>query len=59
MTLPDKDFYRVKEICAALNISRVGLWKRIRKGAAPALEHKSPRVAGYSRETLRQLQSNG
>jgi predicted DNA-binding transcriptional regulator AlpA len=53
MTMQEKEFYRVKEICAHLNISRTALWKRIKTGKAPQLEKKNPRVAGYSRATLR------
>jgi predicted DNA-binding transcriptional regulator AlpA len=55
MTLPDRDFYRIKEICAALGISRVALWKRIKAGKAPELERKNSRVVGYSRETFNRL----
>jgi predicted DNA-binding transcriptional regulator AlpA len=55
MTLPDKSFYRVKEICAYLGISRMALWKRIKRGTAPELEKKGPRKAGYNKETLLQI----
>jgi predicted DNA-binding transcriptional regulator AlpA len=55
MTITEKDFYRVKEICAYLNISRTALWKRIKAGKAPQLERLNPMVAGYSRETLAQV----
>jgi predicted DNA-binding transcriptional regulator AlpA len=43
MTMQEKEFYRVKEICAHLNISRTALWQRIKTGKAPQLEKKSPR----------------
>lgn len=52
MTLPERDFYRIKEICAALNISRATLWRRIEAGMLPALERFNARIAGYGRETL-------
>ncbi|MDB5822196.1 MAG: hypothetical protein JWR21_900 [Herminiimonas sp.] len=55
MTLPEREFYRVKEICAALNISRMALWKRIKAGKAPALEKLNSRVAGYSRATMTKI----
>jgi predicted DNA-binding transcriptional regulator AlpA len=57
MTLQEKKFYRVKEVCAALSISRVTLWKWIKKGAAPQLERLNARVAGYSHATLEKVRS--
>ena len=58
MTLPEKEFYRVKEICAALNICRTTLWRRIEAGALPALEKSNARVAGYKKETLASLKKD-
>jgi predicted DNA-binding transcriptional regulator AlpA len=54
MTL-EKDFYRVKEVCAILKISRIALWKRIKAGTVPQLETVNERVKGYSKETLRDV----
>ncbi len=55
MTLPEKEFYRVKEVCAMLHISRMALWKRIKRGSLPELEKFNARVAGYSAETLQNI----
>lgn len=52
MNMQEKDFYRVKEICAYLKISRTALWKRIKNGTAPEFISKGSRTKGYSRETL-------
>lgn len=57
MMLPERGFYRVKEVCAALNISRMALWKRIKAGTMPELERLNSRVAGYSAETMKNISS--
>ena len=52
MTIPEKEFYRVKEICAYLGIGRTALWKAIKAKRIPELERLNDRVAGYSRTIL-------
>jgi hypothetical protein len=55
MTLPEKSFFRVKEICIHLNIGRMTLWRRIRNKKLPELEIINKREKGYSRNVLLNL----
>ncbi len=51
-------FYRIKEICINLGITRTTLYKNEESGKFPPLEHPNPvntRVSGYSEVTYRKI----
>lgn len=53
--MTDREFYRPKEICAALGISERALRKKIAKGTLPPLVRRgvaNSRIVGYEREKL-------